>query len=96
MDHPDARPVARLALADYDETVRQVAAHAASVRLDRLAFTDQSELLLEGHILLACVDAKNRPRGLPEDVVRTLFLPEISQSDDLVIPGSRADRAGNA
>ncbi len=54
------------------------------------------ELLLESYILLACVDEKNRPRPLPEDVVRTLFLPEISQDDDLVIPGSRAGRAGNA
>lgn len=59
------------------------------------------ELLLEGHILLACVDEKNRPRPLPEDVVRTLFLPEISQTDDLIIaemaiPGSRAGRAGSA
>jgi acyl-CoA thioester hydrolase len=54
------------------------------------------ELLAEGHILLACVDAKNRPRPLPEDVVQTVFLPELSQSDDLFIPGSRAGRAGNA
>jgi acyl-CoA thioester hydrolase len=54
------------------------------------------DLLLEGHILLACVDERNRPRPLPEDVVSTLFLPEISQSDDLIIPGSRADRAGTA
>jgi len=56
---------------------------------------EPAELLLEGHILLACVDEKNRPRPLPEDVVRTLFLPEISPSDDPVIPGSRAGRAGN-
>ncbi|MEO8179357.1 MAG: thioesterase family protein [Deltaproteobacteria bacterium] len=57
---------------------------------------EPAELLLEGHILLACVDEKNRPRPLPEDVVRTLFLPEISASDDLVIPDSRADRVGSA
>ena len=57
---------------------------------------EPAELLLEGHILLACVDEKNRPRPLPEDVVRTLFLPEICASDDLVIPDSRADRAGSA
>lgn len=55
-----------------------------------------AELLAEGHILLACVDDKGRARPLPEDVVPTLFLPEISRSDDPVIPGSRADRAGNA
>ena len=54
------------------------------------------ELLVEGFILLACIDQKGRPRPLPEDVLRTLFLPEISQTDDLVIPGSRVDRAGNA
>jgi acyl-CoA thioester hydrolase len=57
---------------------------------------ETAELLAEGHILLACVDEKGRPRPLPEDVVPTLFLPEVSQSDDLVIPGSRAGRAGNA
>jgi acyl-CoA thioester hydrolase len=67
-----------------------------TVTRPQLDDTDAAELLLEGHILLACVDSRNRPRGLPEDVVRTLFLPEISQSDDLVIPGSRAGRAGNA
>ena len=54
------------------------------------------ELLTEGHILLACVDEKSRPRALPEDVVSILFLAELSQSDDLLIPGSRVDRAGNA
>src|SRR5204863_9124486 len=39
IDHPDARAVARLALgeAGTDETVRQVAAHAASVWRDREA-----------------------------------------------------------
>jgi acyl-CoA thioester hydrolase len=57
---------------------------------------EPAELLLEGHILLACVNEKNRPRPLPEDVVRTLFLPEISPSDELLIPGSRGDRAGSA
>jgi acyl-CoA thioester hydrolase len=55
-----------------------------------------AELLAEGHILLACVDAKNRPRPLPEDVVQTVFSPESSPGDDLIIPNSRADRAGNA
>jgi acyl-CoA thioester hydrolase len=61
---------------------------------------EPAELLLEGHILLACVDAKNRPRPLPEDVVQTIFLPEASQADDLVplarrlAPGYRDPRAG--
>lgn len=54
------------------------------------------ELLLEGHILLACVDEKNRPRALPDDVVQTLFLPELSQTEELVIPDSREGRAGTA
>jgi acyl-CoA thioester hydrolase len=62
----------------------------------KLDGTGATELLLEGHILLACIDESSRPRPLPEDVVRTLFLPEISQSDDLLIPSSRAGRAGNA
>ena len=56
---------------------------------------ENAELLAEGHILLACVDAKNRPRPLPEDVVQTVFAPELSPGEDL-IPDSRADRAGNA
>jgi acyl-CoA thioester hydrolase len=67
-----------------------------TVSRPQLATREPAQLLLEGHILLACVDEKNRPRPLPEDVVRILFLPEVSQSDDLIIPGSRADRAGNA
>jgi acyl-CoA thioester hydrolase len=37
------------------------------------------QLLLEGHIVLACVDAQNRPRPLPEDIVRILFLPEVAR-----------------
>jgi acyl-CoA thioester hydrolase len=52
------------------------------------------DLLLEGHVLLACIDEKNRPRPLPQDVVRTLFLPEIEQADEgdeapVLTPGSR-------
>jgi acyl-CoA thioester hydrolase len=54
------------------------------------------DLLVEGYIVLACVDEKSRPRQLPEDIVQALFLPEVSRSDDLVIPGSPADRVGNA
>jgi acyl-CoA thioester hydrolase len=54
------------------------------------------ELLVEGHIVLACVDDKGRPRPLPADILQALFVPELSQSDDLVIPGSPADRVGNA
>lgn len=54
------------------------------------------ELLVEGHVVLACVDETHRPRRLPEDIVSTLFLPEASPSDEPLTPGSRADRAGNA
>lgn len=32
------------------------------------------EQLLDGHVLLACVDARNHPRGLPEDIVEALLL----------------------
>jgi acyl-CoA thioester hydrolase len=66
------------------------------VRRPKLDVREPAELMLEGHILLACVDEKKRPRPLPEDIVRTLFLPELSFEDQLLTPGSRADRAGNA
>jgi acyl-CoA thioester hydrolase len=61
-----------------------------------LAASQPPDLLLDGHILLACVDAGHRPRRLPEDIVSTLFLPERSQGDDGIIPGSRAGRADSA
>jgi acyl-CoA thioester hydrolase len=67
-----------------------------TVSRPKLESREPPELLVEGHILLACVDENNRPRPLPEDVVRTLFLPEISRTDDLIIPGNLAGRAGNA
>jgi acyl-CoA thioester hydrolase len=41
-----------------------------------------SELLVEGEVLLACVGDKQRPRALPEDVVRALLLPEIVNPED--------------
>jgi acyl-CoA thioester hydrolase len=53
-------------------------------------------LLVEGHIVLACVDEKGRPRPLPEDAVRTLFLPEQPSGEDAFIPESRVDRADSA
>jgi len=67
-----------------------------TVRRPKPDASEPAELMLEGHILLACVDEKHRPRPLPEDIVRTLFLPELSDSDELLSPGSRAGRAGNA
>jgi acyl-CoA thioester hydrolase len=66
------------------------------VRRPKLDVRGPADLMLEGHILLACVDEKNRPRPLPEDIVRTLFLPELADAEQRLTPGSRADRAGNA
>jgi acyl-CoA thioester hydrolase len=31
------------------------------------------ERLLDGHVLLACIDARHRPRGLPDDLVEALL-----------------------
>jgi acyl-CoA thioester hydrolase len=53
-------------------------------------------LLVEGHIVLACVDEKGRPRPLPEDAVRTLFLAEQPANEDSFIPESRVGRADSA
>jgi acyl-CoA thioester hydrolase len=36
------------------------------------------EQLLDGHVLLACVDARHRPRGLPEDLVQALLAREAA------------------
>lgn len=55
-----------------------------------------SALLVEGHIVLACVDEKGKPRPLPEDAVRTLFLPEQPTTEDSFIPESRVGRADSA
>jgi acyl-CoA thioester hydrolase len=54
-----------------------------------------SELLLEARVLLACVDAKKRPRQLPDDIVQALCLPEASRRGDRLTPDSPADRAGS-
>jgi acyl-CoA thioester hydrolase len=35
------------------------------------------DLLLEATVMLACVDARHRPRGLPEDVVQMLLAAEL-------------------
>jgi acyl-CoA thioester hydrolase len=53
-------------------------------------------LLVVGHIVLACVDEKGKPRPLPEDAVRTLFLPEQPFGEDSFIPESRVGRADSA
>jgi len=41
---------------------------------------DPRDKLLEGHVLLACVDGRNRPRALPDDFVEGLFAPEAAHS----------------
>jgi acyl-CoA thioester hydrolase len=64
------------------------------VRRPLLDAPDRSELLVQGQIRLACVDAKTRPRPLPDDVMQLLFLPE--SPEEVVTLGSRADRAGSA
>ena len=48
IDDPDARSVARMALADPDPTVRQAALHTVSVRRDRGAFKPALTILQSG------------------------------------------------
>jgi acyl-CoA thioester hydrolase len=36
------------------------------------------EQLLDGHVLLACVDTRHRPRGLPEEFVEALLAREAA------------------
>lgn len=36
------------------------------------------ELLLEAHVVLACIDDRGKPRPLPEDAVRALLSPELT------------------
>jgi acyl-CoA thioesterase FadM len=40
------------------------------------------ELLVEGHVLLACIDDKHHPRPLPQDMVATLFSKERVLAED--------------
>jgi acyl-CoA thioester hydrolase len=35
------------------------------------------ERLLDGHVLLACIDARHRPRGLPDDIALALLAHEV-------------------
>ncbi|HTV20639.1 MAG TPA: thioesterase family protein [Polyangiaceae bacterium] len=41
------------------------------------------EQLIEGHVLLACIDTRHRPRGLPEDLVEVLFAQEVTTTGRL-------------
>lgn len=36
------------------------------------------DLLLEAHVTLACIDARGKPRPLPEDAVQALLSPELA------------------
>ena len=54
------------------------------------------ELLLEGHVLLACVNESHRPRALPGDVADMLFRPESVAGPEHLIPGNHAGRADSA
>lgn len=40
----------------------------------------QSDLIVEGHTLLACVDGAHKPRRIPADVVDLLRAPELPQN----------------
>lgn len=53
-------------------------------------------LLVEGHIVLACVDERGKPRPLPDDAVSALFLEEQASGEDCLIPESRVGRADSA
>jgi acyl-CoA thioester hydrolase len=55
-----------------------------------------SELLLEARVLLACVDAKKRPRALPDDIASALFLSEPASANGPLTPDSPGGRAGSA
>jgi acyl-CoA thioester hydrolase len=35
------------------------------------------ELLVEAHVVLACIDGRGKPRPLPEDAVQVLLSPEL-------------------
>jgi acyl-CoA thioester hydrolase len=39
------------------------------------------DLLLEAHVVLACIDDRGKPRPLPEDAVRALLSPELGAAD---------------
>jgi acyl-CoA thioester hydrolase len=57
-----------------------------TVRFDYEIFR-ASELVVEGHTLLACVDAAHKPRRIPADVAELLRASEIPQnSPAAVIP----------
>ena len=46
-------------------------------RSEELASPTAPELLLEAHVVLACIDGRGKPRPVPEDAVRALLSPEL-------------------
>jgi len=89
-------PVVELAVryrkpAHFDDllcvTTRLGALSRATVRFDYSVSraepaAEPREQLLDGHVLLACVDARHRPRGLPEDIVEALLALEVAPAGD--------------
>ncbi|HWO12558.1 MAG TPA: thioesterase family protein [Polyangiaceae bacterium] len=55
----------------FDYRVRRPCAEAGAAH----------ELLLEAHVVLACIDARGKPRPLPADALRVLLAPELASSD---------------
>lgn len=55
-----------------------------TVRFDYQIFRG-GDLLVEGHTLLACVDAAHKPRRIPADVVELLRAPEQAQNSPAAI-----------
>jgi acyl-CoA thioester hydrolase len=55
--------------------------------------TPSAGLLLEAHVLLACVDAKKRPRQLPEDIVNALVLPEAQSLSEEALGARRSSHS---
>lgn len=53
----------------FDYTVRRAAATPAQG-------ASGTDLLLEAHVVLACIDTRGKPRPLPEDAVSALLSPE--------------------
>lgn len=47
---------------------------------------DPQEKLLDGHVLLACVDGRNRPRALPDEFVEGLLAAESAQPGGELAP----------
>ena len=87
IDDPKARQLSRTALHDPDETVRQAAAHSASVWRDRGAFTDLVQLLSNASPFNRRVAAEALGRLGDAGAVPPLF-GRIAESNDRVLDHS--------